>query len=188
MYLSSPENYKIFPFDSTKKRMTTFVKNENFPTGYGLFTKGGAENATLYCSKYIDKKKGDIKPFNEDIKYFINKEIEEMNKQMMRTLYLCYRDITKEKYDNCNNADEKGLLIDQQDLTFIGVFGLRDSLRAGVKEAIEKCHEAGVKVIMVTGDNLITAASIEKECNILSTQFDLDQLCSKGSEKKKIKI
>ena len=107
---------------------------------------------------------------------------------MMNTLYLCYRGITKEKYDNCNNADEKGLLIDQQDLTFIGVFGLRDSLRAGVKEAVEKCHEAGVKVIMVTGDNLITAASIAKECNILSTQFDLDQLCSKGSEKNKMKL
>ena len=185
LYLSSPENYKIFPFDSNKKRMTTFVKNEIFPTGYRLFTKGGAENVTLYSSKYIDKKTGDIKPFNEDIKYFINKEIEEMNKEMMRTLYLCYRDITKEEYDNCNNADEKGLLIDQKDLTFIGVFGLRDSLRAGVKEAVKKCHEAGVKVIMVTGDNLITAASIAKECNILSTQFNLDQLCSKGNEQKK---
>jgi magnesium-transporting ATPase (P-type) len=56
LYLSSPENYKIFPFDSTKKRMTTFVKNKIFPTGYRLFTKGGAENVTLYCSKYIDKK------------------------------------------------------------------------------------------------------------------------------------
>ena len=32
---------------------------------------------------------------------------------MMRTLYLCYRDITKEEYDNYNNADEKGILIDQ---------------------------------------------------------------------------
>ena len=41
--------------------MTTFVKNENFPTGYRLFTKGRAENSTLYCSKYIDKKTGDIK-------------------------------------------------------------------------------------------------------------------------------
>jgi Ca2+ transporting ATPase len=185
LYLSSPENYKIFPFDSTKKRMTTFVKNKIFPTGYRLFTKGGAENATLYCSNYIDKKTGDIKNFNEDIKNFINKEIEEMNKEMMRTLYLCYRDITKEEYDNCNNADEKGILIDQKNLTFIGVFGLRDSLRAGVKEAVKKCHEAGVKVIMVTGDNLITAASIAKECNILSTQFNLDQLCSKSNEQKK---
>ena len=44
-YMSSPDNYKIFPFDSKKKRMTTFVKNENFPTGYRLFTKGGSENA-----------------------------------------------------------------------------------------------------------------------------------------------
>ena len=42
-YLSS--NYKQFPFDSQRKRMTTFIKHESFPTGYRLFTKGGAENA-----------------------------------------------------------------------------------------------------------------------------------------------
>ena len=53
-YFLSNEDYKQLPFDSKRKRMTKFVKNSSFPTGYILFTKGGAENALLYCDKYIN--------------------------------------------------------------------------------------------------------------------------------------
>ena len=173
-YMSSPDNYKIFPFDSKKKRMTTFVKNENFPTGYRLFTKGGSENAMAYSNRYIDKSTGEVKELTEEIVAFVNNEINEMNKKMMRTLYICYRDITEEEFNKCNEPDEKGLLIDQKDLVFIGIFGLRDSLRPGVDISVKKCHNAGVSVIMVTGDNLITATAIAKECNIFPEKIDLD--------------
>ena len=174
-YMSSPDNYKIFPFDSKKKRMSTFVKNENFPTGYRLFTKGGSENAMAYSNRYIDKSTGAVKELTEDIIAFVNNEINEMNKKMMRTLYICYRDITEEEYERCNEPDERGLLIDQKDLIFIGIFGLRDSLRPGVDAAVKKCHNAGVSVIMVTGDNLVTATAIAKECNIFPEKIDLDK-------------
>ena len=173
-YMSSPENYKVFPFDSKKKRMTTFIKNESFPTGYRLFTKGGSENAMAYSNRYIDKNSGQVLEITEEIKDFVNNEINEMNKKMMRTLYTCYRDITKEEYDSCNEPDSNGLLIDQKELIFIGIFGLRDSLRPGVDVAVKKCHNAGVSVIMVTGDNLVTATAIAKECNIFPEKIDLD--------------
>ena len=173
-YMSSPENYKVFPFDSKKKRMTTFIKNESFPTGYRLFTKGGSENAMAYSNRYIDKNSGQVLEITEEIKAFVDNEINEMNKKMMRTLYICYRDITKEEYDSCNEPDSNGLLIDQKELIFIGIFGLRDSLRPGVDVAVKKCHNAGVSVIMVTGDNLVTATAIAKECNIFPEKIDLD--------------
>ena len=173
-YMSSPENYKVFPFDSKKKRMTTFIKNESFPTGYRLFTKGGSENAMAYSNRYIDKNSGQVLEITEEIKAFVDNEINEMNKKMMRTLYICYRDITKEEYDSCNEPDSNGLLIDQKELIFIGIFGLRDSLRPGVDAAVKKCHNAGVSVIMVTGDNLVTATAIAKECNIFPEKIDLD--------------
>ena len=154
--------------------MTTFIKNESFPTGYRLFTKGGAENAMEYSNRYIDKNSGQVLEITEEIKAFVNNEINEMNKKMMRTLYICYRDITKEEYDSCNDPDSNGLLIDQKELIFIGIFGLRDSLRPGVDVAVKKCHNAGVSVIMVTGDNLVTATAIAKECNIFPEKIDLD--------------
>ena len=133
LYLSNSGSYKISPFDSKKKRMTTYIKNDSFPTKYRLFTKGGAENATIYCDRYLNKETGEVKFLSLEQINFINNEINEMNKRMMRTLYICYKDITEEEYINSEKQDEKGLLPDQKNLIFIGVFGLQDSLRPELK-------------------------------------------------------
>ena len=138
----------------------------NVDCGYRLYTKGGAENAMNYCNRYINKNTGQVSNLNDDIKNYVTEQIDEMNKNMMRTLYLCYRDIDESEYNSCNEPDENGLLVDQKDLIFIGIFCLRDILRNGIQYSVNECHQAGVSVIMVTGDNLITATSIAKECNI----------------------
>ena len=181
-YLNNPEDYKISPFDSKKKRMTIYIKNKEFPTGYRLFTKGGAENAMPFSDKYIEKNTGEVRNLTEEVTQHVTEEIDYMNKRMMRTLYICYRDIKEEEFNNYNEVDENNLLPDQKNLVFIGIVGLRDSLRDGVKESVLKCHSAGVRVIMVTGDNLITATSIAKECNIFPEKIDLDNLRERDVE------
>ena len=113
--------------------MTTYIKNDSFHTKYRLFTKGGAENATIYCDRYLNKETGEVKFLSLEEIDFINNEINEMNKKMMRTLYICYKDINEEEYINSEKQDEKGLLPDQKNLIFIGVFGLQDSLRPELK-------------------------------------------------------
>ena len=188
IYFNSNENYKQFPFDSKRKRMTTLVKNENFPTGYRLFTKGGAENVTLYCTKYIDINSGEIHDLNEENYNYIKNTIENFNKEELRSLYICYKDISKEEYENCNLDENSNTNIDQKDLIFISVFGIRDSLRYGVKEAVLKCHEASVNVIMVTGDNLITATAIAKDCHILPSSIDLDNIDPNEIEQNQIEL
>ena len=181
-FLKNQEDYKIFPFDSKKKRMTVYIKNKDFPTGYRLYTKGGAENAMPFSDRYINKETGEVEELTEEIINYVNNEIDTMNKKMMRTLYICYRDIMQEEYENCNEMDINGLLPDQKNLVFIGIVGLRDSLRKGVPESVKKCHRAGVQVIMVTGDNLITATAIAKECNIFPEKIDLDHLRERDVE------
>ena len=181
-FLKNQEDYKVFPFDSKKKRMTVYIKNKDFPTGYRLFTKGGAENAMPFSDRYINKETGEVEELTEEIINYVNNEIDTMNKKMMRTLYICYRDIMQEEYENCNEMDINGLLPDQKNLVFIGIVGLRDSLRKGVPESVKKCHRAGVQVIMVTGDNLITATAIAKECNIFPEKIDLDHLRERDVE------
>jgi P-type Ca2+ transporter type 2C len=52
------------------------------------------------------------------------------------------------------------------DLTLIGITGIEDPLREGVREAVAKCKKAGVRVTMCTGDNVLTARSIALQCNI----------------------
>ena len=175
-YLKNQSFYKQFPFDSKRKRMTTFVKNEEFPSKYRLFSKGGGENAALFCKSYLDPENGTIKPMDDKAIQRIKDSIEEFNKDKLRSLYIAYKDITKEEYENCEKFNDDGKLIDQYGLVFLAVFGIRDSLRDGVVEAVKKCHEARVNVIMVTGDNIVTATAIAKECGILGDDVDLKNL------------
>ena len=74
----------------------------------------------------------EIYEINNDIKKFINHKIEKIKKKMIRSLYLGYKDISKEEFENGFEIGERGLLIDQLELVFIGVFGLKDSLRQEV--------------------------------------------------------
>ena len=169
-------NFQKLPFDSQKKRMSIMLQNDSYPTGYRLYTKGGAENSLIYCDKYINNKTGKISNFTEEEKDFINNQMNIMNKKMMRTLFIGYKDITKEDYNKGFIPDENNIYIDQKNLTFISIFCLRDSLRENVSESVIKCHQAHVNVIMVTGDNLMTATAIGKECNILPHFIDLEKL------------
>ena len=173
-YLIDENSYKQFPFDSKKKRMTTFIKNPNFPSGYRLFSKGGGESALLYCKYYIDPDTGNQEYLDETVSFHIKSQIEEFNKAQLRTLYVAYRDITEDEYNEPEKLNSEGKMVDQFDLVFLCAFGIRDSLRDNVKEAVKKCKEASVNVIMVTGDNIITATAIAKDCGILGGEVDFD--------------
>ena len=181
-YLKDESSFKQFPFDSKKKRMTTFIKNSEFPTGYRLFSKGGGENARIFCKYYMDPNTGEKKVLDDSISMQIKQSIEEFNKDKLRSLYIAYKDISANEYENCEQVDKNNKLIDQDNLIFLAVFGIKDSLRDGVKEAVKKCHEASVNVIMVTGDNIVTATAIAKDCGILGDDVDLRNLGSKDIE------
>jgi len=171
IYLDDEESHKQFPFDSNRKRMTTFIKNSKFPTGYRLFSKGFGENATQICSSYVNPDTGEIEQMNQTIIYHIRNQMEEFNKNKLRTLYLAYKDISEDEYNNLERINPEGKLIDQYDLVFLAIFGMRDSLRDGVKDAVKKCKIASVNVIMVTGDDIITSTALAKECGILDKEI-----------------
>ena len=175
-YLKDEKNYKQFPFDSKRKRMTTFVKSNDFPTGYRLFSKGGGENARIFCNYFLDPNTGERQSLNDSVSMQIKQSIEEFNKDKLRSLYIAYKDISQYEYENCEKPGQNNKLIDEYDLVFLAVFGIKDSLRDGVKEAVKKCHEASVNVVMVTGDNIVTATAIAKDCGILGDDINLKNL------------
>ena len=181
-YFKDEGCFKQFPFDSKKKRMSTFIKNKEFSTGYRLFSKGGGENARVFCKYYMDPDTGEKKVLDDSISTQIKQSIEDFNKDKLRSLYIAYKDITEKQYIDCEKPDNNGKLIDQDDLIFLAVFGIKDSLRDGVKEAVRKCHDASVNVIMVTGDNIVTATAIAKECGILGNDVDLKNLGAQDIE------
>ena len=135
-YLSNEDSFKQFPFDSKRKRMTTFIKCKDFPTGYRLFSKGGGENARVFCNYFLDPDTNAKKPLDDSVSMKIKQSIEEFNKDKLRSLYIAYKDITKEEYENCEKPQKNNKLIDEYDLIFLAVFGIKDSLRDGVKEAV----------------------------------------------------
>ena len=175
-YLYNKQNYKQLPFDSKRKRMTTYIYNSEFPKGYRLFTKGGGEKSLYFCNFFMNPNTGNIEKIDEYFLKYIKNTIFEFNKEGLRTLYIAYKDITKEDFDSCDKPNENGLYIDEYNLIFLGIFGLEDPIRKGVKEAVKKCQKASVNVIIVTGDNIITATSIAKDCGILNDDIDLDNL------------
>ena len=156
-------NKKQIPFDSNKKRMTTFVKEnaEHDDNEFKLYTKGAAEYIKNYCKYYINSETGEKKLLDENTLKRLENKIEKCNNDMLRTIYIAYKDITSEDFENKNEE------IDKEDLILLAVFGIRDTIRSGVKEAVIKCKQASVNVIMVTGDNIKTAISIAKASNII---------------------
>ena len=176
-YISNKNYYKQIPFDSKRKRMTTFIKHDLSQTGYRLYTKGGAERVKAYCTSYLDPETGVVKPLGDTERTFISDSIQEFNRQMLRSLYVCYKDIGQDEFKNAEKIQNpSGAELDQTDLVFIACVGIRDSLRNGVTEAVRKCHSAGVNVIMVTGDNIVTASAIAKDCEILGKEVNLENL------------
>ena len=171
IYLDEENSYKQFPFDSKIKRMTTFIKNSNFPTGYRLFSKGYGEYAIEICSSFVDPDTGKVEQMNQTIISQIKNKMEEFNKGKLRTLYLAYKDITEDQYNNHERINTDGKLIDQYEMVFLAIFGIRDSLRDGVKDAVKKCKIASVKITMVTGDDIITSTALAKKCGILDAEI-----------------
>ena len=78
--------------------MTTFIKEKN--GNCRLYTKGGSENIKKFCKYYIDSETGEKKELDENILKQLEDKIESCNNDMLRTIYICYKDIQKCNYGN----------------------------------------------------------------------------------------
>ena len=150
---------KEIPFDSIKKLMSTINVEEKTHKNY-LFSKGAPERILERCNKiYVNGKVRNIT--KKDIEELIHKN-EEFSKQSLRVLGFAYKEV--KTYKNLDNIDEN--------LIFVGLQGMIDPPRTEVKISIEKCKEAGIRIIMITGDNVHTAESIAKEIGINGTSIN----------------
>ena len=88
---------------------------------------------------------------------------------MIRTLYICYKNITKEEYKNISINSNNNL--DKIDLILLTFAGIRDTIRKCVYEAGLKCKETSINALMITDDNIQTSHSIKTEYNILDNNI-----------------
>lgn len=146
------------PFDSDRKLMSVIYENNK--KNY-IYTKGSLENLIKRC-KYVLVNGKKTKLTKEVKNNYLNIE-KEYSHEALKVLAFAYKEI-KEKH-----TKEEDYFKEENDLILVGLVGLKDPARKNVKEAIKTCREAGIRPIMLTGDNLETALAIGKEVGIISS-------------------
>ncbi|KAE7999720.1 hypothetical protein FH972_004125 [Carpinus fangiana] len=148
---------KVEPFNSVKKRMGVVLE---LPQG-GLraHCKGASEIVLAACDKVINAN-GQIVPLDEASINHLQVTIDKFASEALRTLCLAFMEL--EIGFSAENP------IPVSGYTCIGVVGIKDPVRPGVKESVAVCRSAGITVRMVTGDNINTAKAIARECGILT--------------------
>ncbi len=143
------------PFDSNRKMMSTVHKTEN---GYTQYTKGAPDVVINLCGFYL--KDGKPTPMTEAYKAEILAANKAMADKALRVLACAERAYATEP----TSYEAEAL---EQALCFTGLCGMIDPVRPEVKAAIERCNEAGIRAVMITGDHVDTAVAIAKELGIL---------------------
>ena len=146
------------PFDSSRKLMSVVYKHNS---EYETITKGAPEILLKKCSHYYTE--NGIFPINEEILQSINKNSSEMASKAMRVLGIAYK-YEKEIPSDYIGATEKA----ENNLIFVGLFGIIDPPRPEAKMAVAECKKAGIKPIMITGDSPETAKAIAEKVGVLS--------------------
>ena len=143
------------PFDSGRKMMSTLHEANGKVVQY---TKGAPDEILRRCTRYI--KDGHEMPMTENVRAEILAANKAMADRALRVLAAALR-----TYDRMPASTEPETL--ENELCFVGLVGMIDPVRPEVGAAIEECHRAGIRAIMITGDHIDTATAIAKELGIL---------------------
>lgn len=147
------------PFDSENKMMGTVYKMQD---RYFVAGKGATASILEICTRIM--KGGEVTTFADGDRKKINEQTDKMAENGLRTLAFAYR----EDSDKPSIEDHKFL----KNMVFVGLIGFVDPPARGVKDAVQTCRDAGIEVVMVTGDHPGTALNIAKQVNLLEEDDD----------------
>lgn len=161
------------PFESSRKRMTTLHQ-----TGTETFALVKGATEMLLDRSTFTLENGNIVALTQERKDKINQVNAEMAAQALRVLGFAYR-IVPPAYMASAKGDHDGESVIEQDLVFVGLAGMIDPPRPEAADAIALANQAGIKVVMITGDHEATAKAISRELGILR---DGDSEVLRGSD------
>jgi len=145
------------PFDTDRKRMSVLAET---PDGRMLYCKGALESVLTSC-RFIHLDAG-LAPLDPAARTRLLAAQDEMAGAGLRVLAFAHRAV-----------DEAGSPGDEQDMILAGLIGLEDPPRAEVPDAIARCHAAGIRIIMVTGDHPRTGVAIARQIGLLRSEQPL---------------
>eukprot|EP01053_Blabericola_migrator_P000084 Blabericola_migrator_1__83@NODE_101_length_14318_cov_135_243281_g28_i1_p1_GENE_NODE_101_length_14318_cov_135_243281_g28_i1NODE_101_length_14318_cov_135_243281_g28_i1_p1_ORF_typecomplete_len1126_score187_17E1E2_ATPase/PF00122_20/44E1E2_ATPase/PF00122_20/2_7e57E1E2_ATPase/PF00122_20/5_8e03Hydrolase/PF00702_26/3_2e03Hydrolase/PF00702_26/5_8e53Cation_ATPase_C/PF00689_21/3_6e48Cation_ATPase/PF13246_6/1_3e19Cation_ATPase_N/PF00690_26/4_6e17Cation_ATPase_N/PF00690_26/3_4e02Hydrolase_3/PF08282_12/6_4e06 len=160
-------------FSRERKSMSVIVRRQGQDRNL-IFVKGAPE-AILERSNTVMLPDGRVVPLSIRIRQMLSARIDAMASRALRLLAMAVRldagDLSH--YNGAQHPMHKKLMDSdnfvqfEQHMTFVGMAGLLDPPRPEVAGAVDSCFKAGIKVIMITGDNKLTAEAIAKDCGIL---------------------
>ena len=148
-------NPRLFeqPFDSDRKRMTVLNRTER---GFIAFTKGAVDEMLPLCTKY--RTKDGVRDMTDADRARILELCYKMSGDALRVLGFAVREHAAVPEEEAADIEEG--------MTFVGAVGMIDPPRKEVIKAVETCHTAGIRVVMITGDHKVTAMAIAKQLHI----------------------
>ncbi|MCX8158090.1 MAG: cation-translocating P-type ATPase [Candidatus Diapherotrites archaeon] len=155
-FLKEEELLAELPFDSERKMMSVIYKNKQTKK-IEAYVKGAPDILIKKCNRIL-LEDGKIRRIREDdIKLIIEKN-RKYAESALRVLGFAYKEV----------SDKTKMEIDEieEELIFVGLAGMIDPPREEVKEAVKKCEEAGIKVIIITGDHPATAKAVAEKINL----------------------
>lgn len=188
LWNSSERRIATLEFDRDRKSMGVIANSSSGKKS--LLVKGAVENV-LERSSYIQLLDGSIVELDQVSKDCILQSLQEMSKTSLRCLGFAYKEDLLEfaSYDGDEDHPAHKLLLDpstyssiESKLIFVGMAGLRDPPRKEVPQAIEDCRAAGIRVMVITGDNKNTAEAICHEIGVFGPNEDISSKSLTGRE------
>lgn len=162
---------KELPFDSDRKRMTVVTLDAR---GREIaHTKGSADVLIPRCTHQLTR--DGLDPLDDAMRVALLAEAERMSAASLRVLAVARRELTSAPSLASDHGAADAI---EEELTFLGLIGMIDPPRVGVREAVRACKEASVHAVMITGDHKLTAVAIARELGL----WDDDALALTGSE------
>lgn len=155
------------PFDSERKKMTVVRRTTTGPVAY---VKGAPDVLLRDCTVWMTRD-GRVELLTDEMRRQILSVNQQFASQALRVLGMAMRPL-----DRVPNAYTATTL--ERGLTFLGLVGMKDPIRAEAKVAVEACRTAGIRTVMITGDHKDTAVAIGKDLGIM----DLDAQAISGTE------
>ncbi|KAJ3110318.1 P-type ATPase [Phlyctochytrium bullatum] len=187
-----------YPFDSDRKLMSA-VYNAPSVNSTFVLVKGAPEGVLSRCTAYLPPSRDgsgietsgngqfvermqnfETEPLNDAFVNYVSERSGHMAGGGLRVLALAMRRVDAEEGKRILEAKKEEMA--ERDLVFVGLIGLIDPPKRGVKEAVSTCKTAGIKVIMITGDHAATAAAIARDLGIIEPSNPKMSRVMKGVE------
>ena len=152
---------------------------------YFLYVKGASEIILKGCSFRHRLGDKEAEPMTQEDIREIENAAENMSALALRIIAVAYIQLgsATDTDPETHTPDNNGVYpFENENLTFVGLFGIMDVLRDGVENAVRQCQRAGINVRMVTGDSMLTAVAIAKQCGILNPNDNFNGRVMEGKE------